>query len=116
MNIESIRIAENNVQHSAASGAPAAKATQQSEGSRKAEPRSPDLAEIRTVTADMQEDIEMIYNVKLDFSVDQSTGEVMVTVSEKESGEVIREIPPAEMLKLAAKMDEMVGLLLDRSI
>jgi len=35
----------------------------------------------------------------------------MVTVREESTGEVIREIPPSEMLDLAARIDEMVGLL-----
>jgi hypothetical protein len=53
----------------------------------------------------------MIHNVDLQFSVHEATGEIMVTVREESTGEVIREIPPSEMLDLAARIDEMVGLL-----
>ncbi|MBE9523215.1 MAG: flagellar protein FlaG, partial [Proteobacteria bacterium] len=40
--------------------------------------------------------------------------EIMVTVREQSTGEVIREIPPSEILDLAARLGEMVGLLFDR--
>ena len=32
----------------------------------------------------------------------------------KETGKVIRQIPPEEMLKIAKRMEEMSGILLDR--
>ncbi|UCH01215.1 MAG: flagellar protein FlaG, partial [Deltaproteobacteria bacterium] len=35
-------------------------------------------------------------------------------VMEGSTGEVIREIPPVEILNLAAKLDEMVGLIFDQ--
>jgi len=50
----------------------------------------------------------------LHFSVNRPTGKVQVTVSEKSSGKVIREIPSSESLQIAAKMDEMVGMIFDK--
>ncbi len=52
----------------------------------------------------------------LDIKVDEETGRFLVKVISHESGEVIREIPPEELLKLAAKMEEMAGVLFNKSV
>jgi flagellar protein FlaG len=52
----------------------------------------------------------------LKIQVNRETGNVMVKVISEESGEVIREIPAEEVLKLAEKMDEMLGALLNESV
>ena len=79
------------------------------EGEKEAKPQ--DVAHMTEVVADVQKSLSMIHNVDLQFSVHEETGQIMVTVREESTGEVIREIPPSEMLDLAARMDEMVGLL-----
>jgi flagellar protein FlaG len=38
----------------------------------------------------------------------------MITVIDESTGKVIREIPESEILELAAKMKEMVGMLFDQ--
>ena len=48
---------------------------------------------------------------KIQFTVDSRTGKQVVIVAEKETGRVIRQIPPEEMLELAAKMKELVGII-----
>lgn len=47
----------------------------------------------------------------LDFSVDDSTGEVVVKVLDGESGKLIRQIPSEEVLKLAKQLDDFRSLL-----
>lgn len=49
----------------------------------------------------------------LDFSVHKETKQIMVKVLNKDTGEVIREIPPEKTLDLVAKMWEMAGLFVD---
>lgn len=58
---------------------------------------------------------------ELDFSVDSGTAKQVVTVTDKGTGDVIRQIPSEEMLKFAAKVQEIstgqnnaVGILIDR--
>ena len=51
-------------------------------------------------------------NISLSFSTYGKKNEkISVTVSEKETGKVIREIPPEEIQQLAGKMEEMLGML-----
>ena len=76
--------------------------------------REPDSSRMTELVADVQKNLNMIHNVDLQFSVHEASGEIMVTVMEESTGDVIREIPPSEILNLAAKLDEMVGLIFDQ--
>jgi len=49
----------------------------------------------------------------LDFSIDDSTGRVVVKVVATESGEVIRQIPSETALKLAQNLSDASSLLFD---
>ena len=66
----------------------------------------------------VQESMDMIKetNNHLLFSVDEQTGEMVVKVTDKDSGEVIRKIPSQEFLDLAANFEQMVGLMFDIKI
>jgi flagellar protein FlaG len=50
---------------------------------------------------------------KLDFSIDDSTGQVVVKVIATESGDVIRQLPSETALKLAQSLSEASSLLFD---
>jgi uncharacterized FlaG/YvyC family protein len=39
---------------------------------------------------------------------------MMVKVMDGSTGQTIREIPPTEVLNLAARLDEMIGLIFDQ--
>lgn len=53
-------------------------------------------------------------NERLEFSVHEATNRIMVKVLDRETDEVLREIPPEQMLNLVAKLQELVGLLVDK--
>lgn len=55
-----------------------------------------------------------IFNTKLSFSVDEPTGKTVIKVSDLETEEVIRVIPPLEFLKIAAKLNEIIGMIFDK--
>jgi flagellar protein FlaG len=75
----------------------------------------PDFSDITGVIVDVQQNLDIISNLELQFSVHGASGTVMVTVRDEASGEVIREIPTKEALDLAAKLDAMVGLIFDQN-
>ena len=72
-----------------------------------------DLPDLEEMAADVQKNLNIMHNVDLRFSVHKASGQIMVTVIDETTGEVIREIPSSELLNLAAKLDEMVGILFD---
>jgi flagellar protein FlaG len=74
----------------------------------------PSTVDLKGLAADIQENLKFINDVDLQFSVHKASGQVMVVVREESTGKVIREIPSREVLDLAAKIDEMVGMLLDK--
>ncbi|MNE95175.1 flagellar protein FlaG [compost metagenome] len=49
----------------------------------------------------------------LNFSIDESTGRVVVKVIDGESGDGVRQIPSEEVLKLAARLGDMRSLMFD---
>lgn len=49
-------------------------------------------------------------------SVHEKTNSIMVKVLNKDTGELIREIPPEKTLDLVAKMMEFAGILIDERI
>jgi|ERR1044071_8261415 flagellar protein FlaG len=50
-------------------------------------------------------------NHNLNFRVDQGSGKMVVTVTDGETGEVIRQVPGEEALKMAQRIEDMTGLL-----
>ena len=46
--------------------------------------------------------------------VDDETRDVIVKIVEQETGELVRQIPPEEILKMRQRLQEYVGLLLDQ--
>lgn len=53
------------------------------------------------------------FNFSLRFEVHDESNRIMVQVIDKETDELIREIPPERLLRLAAQIQDMIGLLLD---
>jgi flagellar protein FlaG len=49
---------------------------------------------------------------QLEFSVDKDTGKTVVKVIDRQKNEVIRQIPPKEMLEIAKALDMLQGLII----
>jgi flagellar protein FlaG len=56
--------------------------------------------------------IELL-DTRLTFTIDEDTGETVISIIDSETGEVIKKIPPDEILSLKKRIGEMIGLLLD---
>ncbi|OAG28133.1 flagellar protein FlaG [Thermodesulfatator autotrophicus] len=63
----------------------------------------------------IQKELEQL-NVRLVFSVDKDTDELVVKVIDPQTEEVIRQIPPQELLEIRKKLDELVGILFDARV
>ncbi len=89
-------------------GFPASDRLQQAKAPAKAEEqeRTIDLVEkLRSQMQHIQRD--------LSFSVDESTGDVVVRVIDGDSGKIVRQIPSEEILRLTERLDEMRSLLFE---
>lgn len=54
------------------------------------------------------------HNTSLRFSIDDESGTVVVKVTDKETQEVIKQIPSEEALELAKALDKLKGLLIQQ--
>ena len=52
----------------------------------------------------------------LNFSIDEKLNRQIITVSNKVTGEVVRQIPTEVVLKVAHSIEDIKGLLLDEEI
>lgn len=66
-----------------------------------------------TAITEVMNKIAELCNHQLHFEVFEETDQVYVQVVDKETKEVIKQIPPQELLELSAKIREMVGIILD---
>lgn len=55
-------------------------------------------------------------NRSIRFTIDEDSKEIIVKVVDKISGEVISQIPPEEMIRLKERIDEMAGLLVEKTV
>ncbi len=53
---------------------------------------------------------------RLSFAIDEGTGETIINIVDNKSGEVIKQIPSDDILKLKKKMLEIQGLVLDQRV
>ncbi|MDX9785869.1 MAG: flagellar protein FlaG [Desulfobacterales bacterium] len=66
--------------------------------------------------AALEQDIESIHNIRIQFSMHDKTGRTMIKIMDKTTEKLIREIPSEEVLNLAAKIEEMIGILFDKKV
>lgn len=69
-----------------------------------------------TALAEIMNKVSELYNHTLHFEVYEDTNRLYVQIVDRETKEVIKQIPPEEMLELSAKIQEMVGILLDKYV
>lgn len=66
------------------------------------------LTQVATELSDMMS----MMRKGLEFKVDENSGQAVVTVLDKDTGDVIRQMPSEEALALAEKLSEVTGLLM----
>jgi len=59
------------------------------------------------IAVESANEIGQMLKRKLNFSIDSRTERVVVQVVDEESGEVIRQVPPQEMLRIAAHLKQL---------
>ncbi len=62
------------------------------------------------------EQVSLAFDKKLRFEVNHDLDRVIVKVIDPETDKVIKELPPEELQRLQARIQEMIGLLFDERI
>lgn len=71
---------------------------------------------------EVQKDLDVInsqlrsMNRSIQFSIDKGTHDIIVKVVDKESGEVIRQLPPESIIKLRERMADIAGLIVEENV
>lgn len=55
-------------------------------------------------------------DIALRFTVDEASDQIVVTVTDEHTGDVIRKIPPDEQLRIAAHLRELLGILVNETV
>jgi len=71
--------------------------------------------EVRESVKDINEIVDKVKE-GLSFQIHEDTEKMMVKVVDLNTDEVIKELPPEEMLDLQARIHEIVGILIDETV
>jgi len=71
-----------------------------------------ELQELANETKEVLEGL----NKGIKFSISHETGDIVVQVINRKTEEVIRQIPPEELLELRTKLKEICGILFDKKV
>jgi len=97
--------------------APRAPAAQPGTPVRSQQPSSPPAKltaeQVEQMVKEVKQVVEQVAQ-NLRFSVDESTGRTVITVTDAATREVIRQIPSEELLAVARALDRLQGLLLHK--
>ena len=74
--------------------------------------KQPTREDAQRIVQELQRKLDPLAT-RLNFSVDEETGSFVVKVIDNETGDIIKQIPPEEMLNLRASLAELVGVLFD---
>lgn len=72
--------------------------------------------ELSVVVRDINTLVYQVAATKVSFDVDEETGRSVVRVVNKETGEIIRQVPPEELLTLVARMRQLSGLIFNKEV
>lgn len=75
----------------------------------------PEAKEVMEVLESFQ-DLSETLRTKLNFSVHEEGNEIVVKVIDKETDQLIRQIPSEEMLELQDKMEDLAGFLFSQNV
>lgn len=79
-------------------------------------PEQPSREQLKQVVEEMNKKLSESASSNLQFSVDDETGDTIVRVTDKQTGELIRQIPSEELVELAKALDRMQGMLLRQQV
>jgi len=80
------------------------------------------LQKVTRSTEEIKKDLDAVndqlkaMNRSIQFSIDNTTNEVIVKIVDQNTGEVIRQIPPENMVKIRDSLANMTGLIVEKKV
>tara|TARA_B100000902_G_scaffold169574_1_gene164108 strand:+ start:932 stop:1360 length:429 start_codon:yes stop_codon:yes gene_type:complete len=75
-----------------------------------------DASEISNLVSSVNQYVDAVSNNKVGFQYDQQNERHIVLVKDKDTNEIIREIPPKEMVDLLKNLEDITGIIYDNKI
>ncbi len=72
--------------------------------------------EIQGIVDSLSEHINALTQTTINFSVSEETEQIIVRVINRETDELIRQIPPEELVALRVKMEELTGIIFNKMV
>lgn len=75
--------------------------------------------DMTNVISDFKKKVEKFHEIvksELRFEIDRDINMIIVKIKDKDTGEIIRQIPPEVVVKLAKAIEEFLGLILDERV
>lgn len=79
-------------------------------------PEQPSREQVQKAVDEMRKSLSESASSNLQFAIDDESGETIVRVTDRKTGELIRQIPSEEMVELAKSLDRMQGMLLRQQV
>jgi flagellar protein FlaG len=76
---------------------------------------TPSADDIRAAADQLKQVVEVASGRQLRFDIDDDTRSFLVKVKDQATGDVIKQIPSEEILSLRQRLDELVGMLVDKT-
>ncbi len=73
------------------------------------------IDEIENVIKEMNQFIQ-IFNAKIAFEIDKDTKKTVLKIIDAQTNEIIRQIPPEELLKISRRISELLGLIINEKV
>ena len=74
-------------------------------------PVNPD--EVKAAAQQLQQVVKAATGRELDFALNDRFKELVVKISDRKSGEVVKEIPSKDMLKLRERLNDLIGMFIN---
>ena len=80
------------------------------------------LSTLASVTESIDDAVEVLNealsrkNTSAQIRKDEELNRFLVTIKDKDSGEIVREVPPEALLKFARNLEELKGILFDETL
>lgn len=94
-------------------GAAQVQAAQVASGQRVGSGSPPKADDLRAIAAQLKQVVEAGSGRRLAFTIDDSTESLVATVSDSNSGEVIKQIPSESILRMQERLSALIGSLVD---
>jgi flagellar protein FlaG len=72
-------------------------------------------SDLEKIIKEMNQFIQ-IFNSRIAFELDKDTGKTILKIIDPQTNEVIRQIPPEELLRISKRISELLGLIINARV